>query len=412
MLGHMETVFSRAKARCDLLGIAPYSDRSDMLFRPYLGAGHRATLETLTTWMREAGMTVSVDAAANIVGRYGATSREAPVLLFGSHVDSVENGGRYDGMLGVLLGIEVVEHFHRQGRRFPFALEVIGFGDEEGSRFPAYMLGSRAAAGMLGEADGDVRDIQGITLREALAEWGLSPEHLPTARRMHVAAYIEAHIEQAPHLERAGRSLGAVRGIASQYRYRATFEGQAAHAGTAMHERRDALAAAAEAILALERIGQDGPSDLVVTVGDIAVISGAPNVVPGRVGWSIDMRALDMAVLEHAANAARAELERIATERGMVFSLARTQDLRGALCDVALERRIRDAIRETTGEEPPELVSQAGHDAMIVADLAPMAMLFIRCAGGISHNPAEAVAEDDVEVARAALIRFVEKFEV
>lgn len=160
MLGHMETVFSRAKARCDLLGIAPYSDRPDMLFRPYLGAGHRATLETLTTWMREAGMTVSVDAAANIVGRYGATSREAPVLLFGSHVDSVENGGRYDGMLGVLLGIEVVEHFHRQGRRFPFALEVIGFGDEEGSRFPAYMLGSRAVAGMLGEVDGDVRDVQ------------------------------------------------------------------------------------------------------------------------------------------------------------------------------------------------------------------------------------------------------------
>lgn len=406
----MQTPASRARERCDLIGAFPYSDRPDVLFRPYLGAAHRLTLECLTAWMREAGMSVSVDAAGNIVGRYGGLSREAPALLLGSHVDSVENGGRYDGMLGVVLGIEVVDHFHRLGKRFPFALEVIGFGDEEGSRFPLYMLGSRAVAGSLVEVDGQVHDRDGVTLAEALSEWDLTVERLALARRDNVIAYVEAHIEQAPHLERAERSLGVVRGIASQLRYNVTFNGMAAHAGTVLRDRFDALAAAAEAIGCVEAIGRVGPDDLVTTVGVIQVPGGAPNIVPGRVEMSVDIRALDVAVRDEAARTLAEALERIAAARGVSVTFDCTQDLLGAPCDERLNVMMERAVRNVTGSEAPLLVSQAGHDAMIMANAAPMTMLFIRCEGGISHNPAEAVRDVDVEAARCALIAFVGNF--
>ncbi|AOX20806.1 allantoate amidohydrolase [Kozakia baliensis] len=401
---------ARAKARCDELGTTPYSDRPDCLFRPFLGPGHRATLDRIATWMREAGMGVAIDEAGNLIGRYEGAKPEAPALLFGSHVDSVKDGGRYDGMLGVLLGIETIAAFHRKGKTFPFALEVIGFGDEEGSRFPTYMMGSRAAAGCLQEIDDAVADEEGIMLCDALADWGLNAAHFARAKRPNVLAYVEAHIEQAPHLERAGLPLGLVRGIASQYRYRVVFQGQAAHAGTAMHERRDALAASAEAIEAIERIGQRDPIDLVTTVGWLSVGAGAPNIVPGRVEFSVDIRAVELDVREQAAEHIVAALREIGARRGIELEITRTQELTGALCDTRLNTLLDSAIRATTKETPPLLVSQAGHDAMIMAHLAPMTMLFIRCAGGISHNPAESVESVDVEAAHRALVEFVERF--
>lgn len=385
----------------------PYSDQADGLFRPYLGPAHRATLGRLAGWMDEAGMSVETDAVGTIIGHYAGTTPDAPVLLIGSHVDSVRDGGRYDGILGVTLGIEAVAHFHRHNRRFPFALEVIGFGDEEGSRFSTYMMGSRSAAGLAQTIDDSVTDRDGITLRKALADWGLSTTRFKTARRENVLAYVEAHIEQAPHLERAALPLGLVRGIASQYRYRITLEGQAAHAGTAMHERRDALAAAAESITAIEAIGAAGPDDLVTTVGFLTVENGAPNVVPGHVIMTVDIRAVTPGVRENAARQILEALEAISLKRNITLSVEQVQDLQGALCDEALNAILRKAIIDTMGYTPPVLLSQAGHDAMIMAHLAPMTMLFIRCAGGISHNPAESVENDDVEAAHRTLVSFI-----
>ncbi|GAB6855598.1 allantoate amidohydrolase [Asaia astilbis] len=400
----------RAKARCDELGVAPFSDQPDGLFRPYLGPAHKATQERLSQWMTEAGMRVETDAVGNIIGHYAGTTPDAPVLLVGSHVDSVRDGGRYDGMLGVLLGIELVSHFHRTGRRFAFALEVIGFGDEEGSRFPTYMMGSRSAAGLTQQIDDNVTDPEGVTLRDALAAWGLETSRFMTARRQNVLAYVEAHIEQAPYLDRAALPLGLVRGIASQCRYRVTLTGQADHAGTAMHERRDALAAAAEAITAIEKIGAQDPADLVTTVGWVSVENGAPNIVPGRVVLTIDIRAVTPGVREDVAQQIGDTLQTLCIRRHIGLEIERIQDLKGALCDKRLNTLLKQAIEQSSGTTPPLLLSQAGHDAMIMAHLAPMTMLFIRCKDGISHNPAESVDDADVEAAHQAMVTFVERF--
>ncbi len=398
---------ARARARCDELGVAPYSDQSDGLFRPYLGPAHRATLGRLAQWMDEAGMSVETDAAGNIIGHYAGAHPDAPVLLIGSHVDSVRDGGRYDGMLGVTLGIETVAYFHSRGLRLPFALEIIGFGDEEGSRFPTYMMGSRSAAGLSQSVDDSVTDRDGTTLGAALSDWGLDTSRFDTAKRHNVLAYLEAHIEQAPHLERADLPLGLVRGIASQYRYRVTLTGQADHAGTAMHERRDALAAAAEAITAIEAIGQQDPVDLVTTVGWLSVENGAPNIVPGRVVLTVDIRAVTPGVRENAAQEIGDMLQALCTRRHVRLDIERIQDLTGALCDDHLTEMLGEAVEERLGNTPPMLLSQAGHDAMIMAHLAPMTMLFIRCKGGISHNPAESVEDADVEAAFQTMVTFV-----
>ncbi|MBB2179177.1 allantoate amidohydrolase [Gluconacetobacter tumulicola] len=404
----------RAVARCDDLGVAPYSDADDHLFRPYLGAGHAATLDRIAAWMTEAGMTARVDAAGNIVGRYEGRHSDAPVLLIGSHVDSVRDGGRYDGMLGVMLGIETVAWFAERGHRFPFAIEVIGFGDEEGSRFPVSMLTSRAVAGVLGDQDLALADAAGVGLAEALDGFGLELARFAGAARHRedVLAYVEAHIEQGPVLEAEGHALGVVSAIAAQYRFRAVVTGVAGHAGTmAMRLRRDALAAAAEMVLAVERIGGAGPEDLVATVGRMEVGPGVPNVVPGAVTFSIDVRAGVGAVRDRAADEIRVALADIAARRTVGLDLTLQQDLPATPCDSGLSRLMAEAVRDVTGAEPRVLVSGAGHDAMVMARLAPVAMLFLRCRGGVSHHPAEAVEVDDAQTALEAMTAFVTRFE-
>lgn len=247
----------RVVARCDGLGVAPFSEEKDQLFRPYLSDAYRATSAQIASWMQAAGMQTRVDAAGNLVGRYEGLTQAAPALLIGSHIDSVRDAGRYDGMLGVLLGVELVAHYAAQGRRFPFALEVIGFGDEEGSRFPVSMLTSRAVAGLLKGAPAGMQDAAGISLHAALAENGLALERMPEAarRREDILAYLEAHIEQGPALEAENRAVGVVTAIAAQYRFRVRILGVAGHAGTMpMALRQDALTAAAEAILVIEKL--------------------------------------------------------------------------------------------------------------------------------------------------------------
>lgn len=400
----------RAIARCAELGRPPYSDMEGGLFRPYLGPAYRATCEKLAQWMAQAGMGTRMDAAGNLVGRYEGLAPDAPVVLLGSHIDSVRDGGFYDGMLGVILGIETVAHFARTGRRFPFALEVIGFGDEEGSRFPTGMLTSHAVAGVLKAPDPAMPDWAGrATLAGALEGFGLDVGRMHTASRRGdpVVAYVEAHIEQGPALEAEGHPLGVVSAIAAQQRYSLVLRGMAGHAGTvAMALRRDALAGAAEIILAAERVGRAGQDGLVATVGSLDVVPGAANVVPGEVVMSLDVRAGTNAARDTAVAEILDMARQTCRARGLEIDITLKQDLDATPCDARLTALMEQAAGSVTGMPAPLLVSGAGHDAMIMAHLAPVSMLFIRCAGGISHNPAESVTQADTEAALRTLTTF------
>jgi allantoate deiminase len=401
---------ARAVARCDAIGAAPYSDTEYGLFRPYLGPAHRATIAKIDEWMQAAGMRTWIDPAANLVGRYEGAAPDARALLIGSHIDSVNDAGRYDGPLGVMLGIEVVAALAERQRRLPFAIEVIAFGDEEGSRFPASMMCSRAVAGTLDISATMISDGDGISLEQSLAAFGLERSRMTDAARSpeSIIGYVEAHIEQGPVLESEGLAVGVVRGIAAQKRFAVTVTGQAGHAGTsAMHLRRDALAAAAEAILAVERVAQEGPADLVATVGRLAVSPGATNVVPGKVDFTIDVRAGRDEMRDAAAGQIIAAISAVADKRGVSLNIEESQRLAASPCDPVLMDRLAEAI-SSVGQPVRKLVSGAGHDAMVMASLAPTAMLFLRCTGGISHNPGESVDPADAELALAAMSAFVE----
>jgi len=402
---------ARAVARCDALGVAPYSDMEGGLFRAWLTLAFAAAHDAVGGWMAEAGMAVRTDTATNLIGRYEGIAPDAPALLIGSHIDSVNDAGRYDGPLGVMLGIECVAALNAAGKRLPFAIEVVAFGDEEGSRFPAPMLTSRAVAGTFDPASLAVVGRDGVTVGQALTDNRYPPGRFAEAARApgSVIAYLEAHIEQGPTLEAEGLAVGVVTGIAAQLRYRVVVEGMAGHAGTtSMALRRDALAAAAEAVLAVERIGSAGPDDLVATVGRLDVTPGAVNVIPGHVDFSLDIRALDHAARDAAAKAILAELKTIAARRGVGLVARRVHELSACPCDTKLMDLLAAAMADE-GQPARRLASGAGHDAMVMASLCPAAMLFIRCAGGISHNPAEAVKPADVEIALRVMLGFIDK---
>jgi allantoate deiminase len=402
----MVTGGARAVARCDALGVAPYSDMEGGLYRAYLTPAYAAAQDRLAAWMEEAGMTVRRDAAANLIGRYEGSDATAPALLIGSHLDSVRDAGRYDGPLGIMLGVEAVAALHQADKHLPFPIEVIAFGDEEGSRFPAAMLTSRAVAGTLSPDALDLRDGDGVALKDAGVDISayLSAVRAPGT----TLGYLEAHIEQGPVLEAKGLAIGTVTGIAAQLRLQAVVTGQANHAGTTtMGLRRDAMTGAAEMMLAIERIARDDASDLVATVGRVEALPGAPNVIPGEVRFTIDVRSGDEARRNRAAQAILVALEGIASTRHLSLSLNQIHDLPASPCDSAL-MDLMDAAIVDTGHSPFRLVSGAGHDAMVMAALCPTAMLFIRCKDGISHNPAEHVDPADVEIALQAMMGFIE----
>jgi allantoate deiminase len=399
-------------ARCDLLGVAPYSDSPDGLYRAWLTPAHRAAQQAVAGWMREAGMTVRIDAASNLIGRYEGATPDAPALLIGSHIDSVRDAGRYDGPLGVMLGIECVASLHTAGRRLPFAIEVLAFGDEEGSRFPASMFTSRAVAGTLVPATLDgVADAAGTTVAQALIGWELDAARIGEAayRPEQVIGYFEAHIEQGPVLEAEGLPLGIVSGIAAQLRFQVAVNGRAGHAGTTtMPLRADALTAAAECVLVAEAVAREATSDLVATVGRMKVLPGATNVVPGKIEFSLDVRAGSNAARDAGAAEILRRFQAIAAARGVRIVAEQVQDLTASPCDPDLVALLERAVA-AQGITPRTLVSGAGHDAMVMAALCPTAMLFLRCAGGISHNPAESVDPADVSLAVAAMLDFIER---
>ena len=358
-------------------------------------------------------MVTALDPIGNLVGHYPGASADAPCVLIGSHIDSVRDAGRYDGPLGVMLGIECVASLAAQGRHLPFAIKVAAFGDEEGSRFPAAMLTSRAMAGTLAAAALDIADGDGVSLAKAMADFGLDAAGALSAHLQPAPiAYLEAHIEQGPVLEAEGLALGTVTGIAAQSRYEVRVTGRAGHAGTtAMNLRADAMAGAAEMVLAIEAIAaadaSDLASDLVGTVGRLVTHPGATNVIAGRVDFTIDVRAGTSNRRDVAAAAMVEAIARIAAKRGLGITTAQTHKQPASPCDAGLTDLMDRAIA-AQGITPRRLVSGAGHDASVMAALCPTAMVFIRCKGGISHNPAESVTVADTEAALAAMLTFLE----
>jgi allantoate deiminase len=399
----------RIMRRADAL--ARCSELPDGLTRVCLSSEMRAAYDLVRDWMTEAGMTVRVDAIGNVIGRYEGDRPGAPCLLTGSHLDTVRNAGRYDGMLGVITPIECVHALHTAGRRLPFAIEVVGFCDEEGVRFATTFLGSRAIAGTFDPKALDAKDRDGRTMREAIRDFGLDPEAIPSAakRRGDVLAFVELHIEQGPVLEAEELAVGTVTAINGFTRLAARIRGTAGHAGTVpMHLRKDALAAAAECVLAVERIAQTD-RHLVGTVGRIDALPGAINVIPGSVQFTVDVRAPVDALRERARDEIIAAIDGIAARRGLEASVEITQEAGVAACAPHLMEQLDRAIA-AEGMRPMRLPSGAGHDGMAIRALTDICMLFVRCKAGISHNPAEAITVEDADAGARVLGRFIENF--
>ena len=395
-------------ARCEAL--AGETERPGTITRTFLSPPIRRVHAHLDGWMRAAGMEVRLDTAANLIGRYPAIGGrdQAPTLLIGSHLDTVPDGGRYDGALGVLLGLAAVRALDRAGRRLPFAVEVVGFSEEEGVRYRTPYLGSLALSGRFDPALLDMVDDAGQTMADAFRAFGLDPGRVAEAASPpgRIVAYLEAHIEQGPVLESWDAPVGVVEAIAGQSRLSVAFEGQAGHAGTApMDLRRDALPAAAELVLEVESLARsvDG---LRGTVGAISASPGVANVVPSRSRLSLDVRHAEDAVRERALADLLDRAARIAEARALRFRVDRAEHQPAVPADPLLADLLASAVRDA-GIEPRRLVSGAGHDAAVLAMLTPMAMLFLRSPGGISHHPAECVHLEDVRVALDVMIRFL-----
>ncbi len=396
-------------SRIERLSKASESDA--VLTRRYLTPEHRKANDLLGAWMTRADMDVHVDPMGNIVGRYEGIEPGMPALVIGSHIDTVRDAGKYDGTLGVLVGISAVDALSRAGERMPYAIEVIGFGDEEGVRYDSTFLGSRSVAGTLDASLLERIDSDGVSMSQALRDFGLDPDRFADAARKadEVAAYVEVHIEQGPVLERENLPVGVVTSIAGQTRLRISLLGVAGHAGTVpMQYRRDALVSAAEVIQLVESTCSAQP-ELVGTVGSLEVRPGAVNVIPGRVDLTIDVRAPADAMRTTAVDAITKGARDIASRRHVDIEIERFHDASSCECNNELSRELALAV-ETHGLPVRYLPSGAGHDAMAMADLTRVAMLFVRCAGGISHNPAESITAEDAAVSAEVLLSFMRRF--
>jgi allantoate deiminase len=392
--------------RCDQL--AAYTEVPGQITRTFLSAPMREVHRQVRGWMEHAGMQVRLDAVGNLIGTYPAATPDAPKLLIGSHLDSVPDAGRYDGVLGVLLGIALVAALGR--RRLGFALEVVGFSEEEGVRFKVPFLGSRAFAKSFDPGLLELTDAHGVSVAQAIRAYGLEPAEIPAAAQGDYLGYLEFHIEQGPVLEAEHLPLGIVEAIVGQNRLELEFSGKAAHAGTTpMHLRRDALAGAAQFVTDVEYLARQTPG-LVATVGQMAVKPGAGNVIPGRVRLSLDLRHARDEVRLDVLERLRHIAGRIAQERGLAVTFTPKLDQPAVPMDGHLQSLLAAAMRDL-GYSPYKLQSGAGHDAMILAQRMRAAMLFLRSPGGISHNPAEAVFPEDVEAALKVGLRFLERLD-
>lgn len=393
-----------------LTELARVSDEPGKLTRTFLSPAMRRANARVGQWMREAGLAVREDAVGNLIGRCTGAPGATRTLLLGSHLDTVRDAGRFDGALGVLLPIAALGELRRRGVTLPFAVEVIGFSEEEGVRFSSAYLGSKGYAGKLRAADLARRDERGVSVRDALRQLGGGRLSLPKAayRRRDLLGYVEVHIEQGPVLERERLAVGVVSAIAGQTRGRATFSGKAGHAGTTpMELRRDALAGAAEFIRFVESTARLR-APLVATVGTLTVSPGAPNVIPAEAVLSLDVRHPRDAARRAALRHLLAEGRAIARRRGLRFAWERTQDNAAVACSPRLSAQLRASV-QTVQRRSLDLVSGAGHDAVVMATLAPVAMLFVRCRAGLSHHPDEFAAPKDIAVALEVMLDFLSR---
>jgi len=392
--------------------LAAISETPEQLTRIFLTREHRAAAELLLGWMRSAGMRAQLDAIGNVCGRYEGERPGLPCLMLGSHYDTVRDAGKWDGPLGLITAISCVADLNRRGRRLPFAVEVTGFADEEGVRFASTLLGSRAVAGTFVESVLGAKDGEGISMREALIQFGLDPDHIGAAARApsELLAYVELHIEQGPVLEGLNLPVGVVSAIAGATRLAASLTGMAGHAGTVpMPLRRDALAGAAECIVEIEEFCRTDEDGLVGTVGYIHAMPGATNVIPGQVAFTIDIRAPTDGHRKLAVADIVRRIENIAKRRKLTLQLDVTHENRTVPCAPWLKSQVAAAVA-AEGFRAFELPSGAGHDGMAMIDIADVGMVFVRCKGGISHHPDEHVDVADADAGARVLLRLIENF--
>jgi beta-ureidopropionase / N-carbamoyl-L-amino-acid hydrolase len=387
--------------------LAAHSEIADGLTCTYLSPAHRAVAAELADWMRAAGMDVHMDAVGNVIGRYASAAPDAKTFIIASHYDTVRNGGKYDGRLGILCGLVVIERLKAENRRLPFHLELIAFSEEEGVRFATPFIGSAPLAGRFDPALLDLRDAEGVRLGDLMRETGLEPGGIPELARRpaDLLGLLEVHIEQGPVLLRENLPVGIVTAIAGGVRYLVTVTGKAGHAGTVpMSDRHDAATAAAEIVLYVERRCAQAPT-LVGTVGQFAVPGGAINVIPGLCRFSIDIRAADDATRDAAVADVLAEIARIADRRGVAVEYEEMLRKPAVVCSARLRDALRAAV-ESAGIDVFTLPSGAGHDAMMFYGVTDIGMLFVRCGNeGISHHPLETITADDADTAARVVLQ-------
>ncbi|MFQ3235237.1 MAG: allantoate deiminase [Paraglaciecola sp.] len=396
---------TQAYERCELL--ANISQDSTCVDRRYLTPQHQQVNQQVALWMQQAGMKAWQDEAGNQWGIYPSDNNKAQTVVIGSHLDTVPNGGKYDGILGVMTPLSLIQYFHDNQIALPYNLELVGFGDEEGTRFGATLLGSCAVAGTWQERWAKLEDENGISLAQAMGDFGLDINHIKDAARNdhNISSFIEFHIEQGPVLEDQSLAVGIVSGIAGAKRFSINVTGQAGHAGTVpMSMRKDALAASSEMILAIEHCAK--AQNIVATVGHLQCRSGAVNVICAQTAFSLDIRSADDELRDIALDLILNEITLIARRRKVSVDIKATHQAPAVKCDQQLQEKLANAL-QANGIRPYTLSSGAGHDTMAMAKICPVAMLFMRCEKGISHNPAEAVNISDIAVATQVLADFL-----
>ncbi|MEJ2045874.1 MAG: allantoate amidohydrolase [Reinekea sp.] len=407
-----QTLTQTVLDRCDQL--AAISEMPDGILRQYLTAEHRRANNLVSEWAEQSGLKPWQDEVGNIWLRYASLQPDAKRLILGSHLDTVPNAGRYDGILGVMLGLMVLEVLSADKVELPFHVDVVGFGDEEGTRFGTTLIGSHAIAGNFNPEWLNIQDCSGTSMAQALSDFGLQPEsvYLAALNADEILSYLEVHIEQGPVLEDLDQPLGIVTGIAGAKRARIKVQGQAGHAGTTpMHLRLDALTAAAELTLQIEALAAKCVFGEVATVGQLHAYPGATNVIPGMVEMSLDVRALNDVHLNLLISQLLDFVNGIAQKRSVSFTVDWTHQAPAVVCD----ERLQAHLQETAGRlgwSLPSLPSGAGHDAMAAAELCPVGMLFVRSPRGLSHHPDESVFSTDIEKALLLFFHSVASLEV
>ena len=385
------------------------SEEPGRLTRTFCSPAMRRANDLVASWMREAGMTVHEDAIGNLIGRYPGQSEHAKTFILGSHLDTVRDAGKFDGPLGVLIAIACVQHLQRRKIRLSFAVEVIGFADEEGTRYQTTYLGSKTLAGKFNRRDLRRQDANGVSMTDAIRSFGGDPENLKGARRnpRQLLGYAEVHIEQGPVLEEKNLPVGVVSAISGQTRIQARFVGRAGHAGTTpMRLRRDALAAAAQFIIAVEDYALKH-AGLVATVGQIEAKPGASNVIPGEAALSVDIRHASDKIRRAACANLRELANQAGKKRGGSVHWEVVHDAQSVPCSRELSSLLTRAANQHA-RKVIELPSGAGHDAAVMGGITPMTMLFVRCKRGVSHHPDESVAIGDISIAISVMNDFLQ----